>query len=671
MIQAEISPASLLAQRLLWNRAVGRSPRPLPIVILLGPVGAGKSHALGAVSSDSHAGVVHASFNFDRSRSADRGRDLPTWEVLANIADALSRRWKSRPKVRFTRFALGIIAVDTTLDGLSREQAKEKLRAEIARYANNPRGEAVTVEVFSALTDVAKQRDFIDETTAETIKKVLPRLARTITRKPLGKAKRWYSDIPQAEGSEPIDALISLNRLKSEHPRDMTDWLFAAFLADIRESYPKMASPDSRSPCACENPERLRHWHNWLLLLDNVDHGVGEQFIADLLSARKQHAVDHPSEHDPLLIMATSGRWNRQWEHEWRSPWLTASDTPDRRPTAPHCRKANYEGWSVDAERPRSSFYPVLIEPLRIDETARILSTSQYSPVCDLVQRATGGLPGAVELVASLVRDRTVPTGARDVLETSESAGFDVDLWYDRLKKFGLPQERSEARPTELDDLISAAPFATAPWLVPGDARSIVSFPQIGRILTELRASLWITPSIARDTTSDDTELHPWIGRILVSALAHRKPNERLPSYEDQFKALLRDDETKRDPARTAYCQLALGQLSEVVSFFEKSFDTESHRDWSARLRFVTRAPDNLSLQKSCTELYQELVNADAKAFPIRSPIRNVVARLVAASWLAANPFAVSDKMLQNEIANAYRALQPLSRRPDVGDLHE
>lgn len=123
------SSAARLVQRLLWNW-VGRT-RQQPVVVLLGPVGAGKSRELQSISEGCGAGVVHARFDFERTEPAT------TVQTLAWVAEDLSRGWMARPSVGFTRFTLGLIAVETSLDGMSREQAKEKLRASIEDFARS------------------------------------------------------------------------------------------------------------------------------------------------------------------------------------------------------------------------------------------------------------------------------------------------------------------------------------------------------------------------------------------------------------------------------------------------------------------------------------------------------------------------------------------------------
>lgn len=449
-------------------------------------------------------------------------------------------------------------------------------------------------------------------------------------------------------------------------PTEITDWLTAAFLADIRESHPRMAGPDRHSQCSCPTRNQVRHWHNWVLLVDGIDHPGGATFITDLLAARERHLRQHPGEHDALLVVATSGRWDSHWESRWQAPWQPPLENIGRARAVPRCQDASYEHWAGQAsDAPRVLYYPVLLEPLTIEETARILGINQRAPECVLAQRATGGLPVAVHLLKGLLRDRQFRSGARDVLEPVDPAHPGADPWRERLAGLRLAQRLPDVG---IDEFVTAAPFATAPWLLPHDATSLIMRPHVGRILTELRIALWITASTRRGVTPNDAELHPWIARTLVSALARNGT-----SYREQFEALLDDPDTSGDPTRTAYCQLALGRIGEVVDAFAASFDHGPHQEWIDRLELVTGAPDNQPLDRSCAELYEELVTTTIdKTSRDRSAVGNIITRLVTARWLAANPFAVPDPTQRDIIQHAYgEELPPLSRRPDVAALYE
>lgn len=627
--------AQALAGRMLWSQAVGERPRPQPMVVLLGPAGAGKTTAVESISGYCGSRVVHTLFDFDRAAS------VTTVEVLAQIAFGLSRNWPVRRPVRFTRFTLGLIAVQADLDTVARDHAKDTLRATIDRFVRRP-GFKLLPEQVSLLFDPAQRGPILRPALAET-NAVLPLLIRAVGRKRLAGATRGDADIPEAVRETPLDALVELNRWAQTDPAQMTAWLTSAFLADIWEN---------------------KHLRSWMLLLDNVDHASGQRFLTDLEAARGRHLAQHPGEHDPLLIIATSSRWNRDWQSDWFPPWKPPSGRTDQVRVVPRCRDAGYEQWAGnrDVEHPPPGYYPVLLEPLDIDEIARVLGTTRYSPKCALVHRATGGLPGAVHEVARLLRDREPRPGSRDALLPPEPAMSAAEIWRARVEKLhlarGLPN-------VGVEELITAAPFATAPWLVSGETTRL----PVGRILTELRNALWVTAPSTSGAARDHAVLHPWVARTLLVALAARREG---PRYEDQFEALLNDPATQADPARTAYCQLALGQVSTVVNALEGDFDSIEYRDWIQRLELVTSAPDNQPFDVDCADLCQELVNEDIRwTGRNRSRIRTVLTRLVVARWLMSNPFATPDPELGGLIANAYGELAVLARRPDVSELYQ
>jgi hypothetical protein len=62
-----------------------------------------------------------------------------TVEVLTSASCEFSRNWPNRGTPEFTRFTLGLIAIQADLTGLTREQAKEKLRKMIKEFTGNPR----------------------------------------------------------------------------------------------------------------------------------------------------------------------------------------------------------------------------------------------------------------------------------------------------------------------------------------------------------------------------------------------------------------------------------------------------------------------------------------------------------------------------------------------------
>lgn len=668
----------LLARRLLWNRDVGGRPRPLPVVHFLGPWGAGKTRSLKAISEDCGSGIVHASFDFKGVAGA-----ATTVDILAELASDLSRKWRFRPAVRFTRFTLGWIAVRTSLDDLSREQARKRLRARIDEITRDPRADRL-VDLIGPLADSASKADPRAAIAIDITKRVLPPLIKAMGRRPWRRATQWHTDIPEAEGAETLDALVRLNRRARTDPAELTALLTLAFLADVRANHSHMARADEGSECHCSRDGH--HWHNWVLLLDNVNHQGGGRFLEDMLASRRRHLRSREGDHDPLLLIATDGRWNSQWEPLWRPIWQReASDAGVQlQRTVLSCRDAKYEHWEgLPAGNPRTPHFPVRLEPLDSVRIASILEVGPTSRVCGLVTRATGGLLAAVDRAAHLVHEDVPAPGARDVLEPTAPGQARAVLWKQRLVEAGVDEQLSAAQ-IDVDQIITAAPFATAPWLLSDKAISEVRQPNIGQILTELRTALWVTVPeddeaawATDETTADYVELHPWIARGLVAALLHRHAAADRPTHAEQFSVLLDDSSTQDSVVRKAYCNLALGRVGEVVSFFERWFDTVPHRKWVKGVKLVTRAPDDeaASAERSATagataDLYHRIVDEEFRlAGAVSPPIRNAITRLVVAEWLAANPFAVPDRDQNTLIAYTYRSLIPLSRRADVSAL--
>lgn len=651
-----LTDSASLARRLLWNRAVDEGPAAPPVVVvLLGPAGSGKTEALESISRDCGSGVVHNSPPLDFSRG-----ELSTVDALAAIAYGLSRKWPSRRSPRFTRFALGLLAVQTDLADQDREQARETLRQEIRSYAKHRPTHRVADEL-EPYGDVVEP--LVDPLWASAVR-LLPVLLRSVGYRPLSQAKQWHSDIPEAERADPLDALIQLSARARAEPETMTRWLTSAFLADVRENHPVMAKPEHKSNCGCEKAKGRPHEHNWVVLLDNIDHGGGFQFLDDITAARERQLRQHGNRHDQLLFLATSGRWYPEWESDWHPPWRAAATKPDDVQIVPRCSDAGYWRTREDVSRPSGAYLPVLLEPLRDEETARILGVPVGSRPARLAQRATDGLPRAVQTVSQLLASGNFNTHRRDTLWPANPE--QAQSWRDRIDELGLGAHLPDVG---IEEFVKAAAWATAPWLVPAESTSLVSQPQVGRILTELRAALWVIAPERRGGTEDHTVLHPWLARNLLGALAARAEE---PLYATQFRAMLEDSNVRRDPERHAYCGLALGRFTEVLDMLEDRFDRIPHQDWVDLLTLVTSAPDDKPVSLEHNALYQALVKEDLPGGEEeRTPVRNILTRLVAASWLVSNRLAGPDDERKTTVAQSYRELAPLSQRPDVAALYK
>ncbi|ALG08789.1 hypothetical protein [Kibdelosporangium phytohabitans] len=615
------------------------------MIVLLGPVGAGKTAALDAVERDMSWGVVHARYDFGAERTAGTGVPA-TNEILIRLVYALSQRWRNRRKPGFLRFSIALIAISATLEHKNRDADRARLSAFVDEF-HAALGETAVQAVVNRVADAAETAELLDPSLIDLIRRLFPVVVRPVRRQ-LRRAMKDLADFPQTQGGDVLDALVALNGLSAVQ---QTERLLLAFLGDIRENHRRMARPERGGPCKCADGTQGKHVHNWVALLDDIHLPGGQQFLADLDNAREQ--LPHGT-HDPLLVIATSGRWSDEFT-EWLPPWRHAGTDDGLRPLTT-LRKAGYGDW----ENASSKFYPLSLDPLKPDDIAEILRADRESSEVKFVVRATNGLPLAVTYLAMHLRDRSVEPGARDVLGVDQAP-------YPRLAALRLT---GHVDGVSIEDFVTATPFATAPWLIPVSTEGRADQPLVGVILTELRTSLWVAAlSDAQAITPNRAVLHPWVEMNLVAALSRRDGGQ--PTYVDQFTLLRDDPDTRNDPVRRAYGMCALGQIAEVVAFFDEQFDKIPHRAWLERFLLVVRAPNALPPTAGCLASHDEVVMVATAADPAGTEVRNSIARLVAAGWLLQDRSSAREPALDSVIVAALTHLANNSRQGDIQPLQK
>jgi len=275
-------PSSIIDSVL--SECVGRKRydelRELPVLLLEGPVGSGRTTMLGRVHQQwrERAPVILVS---------RVGADVEPFKVAVAVADELKRR-ASLPTIVFRRLFLGVAALSPQLSA-DHELAARELTKFLAHRDTVMRG-------VDAMVGAARQ-------TVVTLPvpepgRVLPAIGLAMA-SPLAWALRkrhssysWFAT--ELDTRTSIQGLVQLN-----HWGTAGNWsavnslLMKAFLADLRTPFRSW-----------RNSEKLTS--NAVLLLDDVDSASGCRFLTCLLAERRRHQTEH-AEGDPIMIVATSG----------------------------------------------------------------------------------------------------------------------------------------------------------------------------------------------------------------------------------------------------------------------------------------------------------------------------------------------------------------------------
>ncbi|HVB41790.1 MAG TPA: hypothetical protein VNF47_03670 [Streptosporangiaceae bacterium] len=230
-------------------------------------------------------------------------------ELLSLLAFELNRRSGRYGTLPFPRLVTGQIAMTAELSmtdrGVAREQAQQVLEdhKKTARRLQDAFQEIVT-DGIRPLAE-AKGVPLAGMTALDIASKVGPRLLlgrMAATRHGrgllLGKGQEWYGHQDIGLSRFPLDELVSLSRLAArpdseDDRRAVAELLWAAFLADLRDAF--------------EHRRRAVDWTlNAVVLLDNADSSVGQEFLNELVAARRQRAAYAPHGADPLTVVAVS-----------------------------------------------------------------------------------------------------------------------------------------------------------------------------------------------------------------------------------------------------------------------------------------------------------------------------------------------------------------------------
>lgn len=612
----------------------GVPKKPLPVVLLAGPLGSGGTMLLDELWQ-----------KFSGKCLAVR-LDLADAQGIEDIVLAATQGWRrSVPGIReidFPRLRMIFKALSYVDNGRGREGFEAYLRA-------GPRDAAVS----SALRDWADRAAPMlppeQQLLVPAVAQLLGALHSAAGRRGDKKTLRWLAEYGALGGTSGYDRLWELRRQHHERTdtavRTVGKALCAALLADTRYDFNDALQPLGR---------RRR---NCLLLVDNADSAMGDLFLELLAESRGQsHAAG--AEADPVLVVAVQHRRVR------------AGRTV--RPLA-----STDERLVFDPEPgPRPAWWlPVRLTDLDVADVVEMCRSSvlrrEYRDA-DFLHELTGGHPESADRLARLLEIfGPASYDPRALLGERLPPRHDLpDHWTpddgllttveDYLIKRTFPEDLAVLPDGRLDTdgnpmLDAMAVLAATPGMRRGACTAVFQFLRWSHAdadTTQLRltSALWLeeTPD------GEAARLHPLTALLLRRWLA-RRPG----TWRDAHQGYAAHYSRPEDAALRHHHTLALVDTSRrepmatVIGHLERELDrAASTEDWLPILDQVTDAPN----QVRTTGDPRSFVTTLAGVADSRNR-HQAVTRLTIARWLHHDRSFDPAHRLAQTIANEYERL--------------
>lgn len=615
--------------------------RDLPVIVLLGPRGSGKTERLNRLERN-FARVPCTRWDFDARPDWDSSDSLLVRDAVIEVRRDLRKPRKNFGRMDFPRLTLGLLAVSTPH---TREDRARALR-EIKAFVDSDDQVREVAEILSRLPNVpVKQRGVEISVTA------MRQLGPIVVKRGLRDARSWY-EARLTGAANPEDAVIRLNHMDrrgADERRLVNEILFEAFLADLYSNY---------------NDHRVRHPNrvfNCLALFDNVDSPVGEAFLDLLVTARHRQAQRGPNHCDALAVVAT-----RRHRHRRIDGAAVRASSPD---------DASYEHWSTLRTRERTAWlYRVELRNLTHEELQRAVAEADLRAIPDklalFTHRLTDGHPGTVRFVIDAIRYKQEsdpsPLNLRKVLElpmpATASGGQNTVEGERSVGATALDALLAGMSAAQRSDLITAAPARDE--IAAGRLQPLGITPgTVGELSKVLKDELW-----APGATSGSSGFvaHGLLRRLLLWHLAYRPDNAALDGARrvrdleapgwTAVHTCLRDhlpgplDDPDADLGRQYYT-LALGDIDTVANFFNEGFREGRLGQWITDLNTVTAAPNRLHALEQLRDCSpREQVDTVCQDVADRDPRQGAIARLIAAKWVIGDPLTVLDRRLVKNV---------------------
>jgi hypothetical protein len=575
----------------------GPPGRPLPIVLLVGRRGTGKTALLDRLQEKTLT-EPRPYARLDVGYPGD-DPDPDPLAILAGLMAQLHPHVKYVGTIPFPRFGLGLLALDLNpADKLSLR------RADLGATLEARDGAPLVAQLQPVLADLTANLPPGPRTVLEVATWLAGGLIPFVRHRQTGKLLDWYAARSAASGGAGQDTLYRLSewRATAGNVWRAEKALCAAFLADLQAHFDERKS---------------RLWQpvsNCLVLLDNTGGTEATRFLETLAECR----AEMPGTGDPLVVVAG---------HQHKPNALMAGRPAEaiigiRGPADATIRAPDHKRW---LEETRSWANPPLWYPVRLADQdehgvqlmvpSRVLD-GKHGHDADFIGALTGGhLGSTAAFAAALVPQDAEPVDPRDLCRD-----------HDRLLRLLLPSGLDD---TTLDAM---AVCAATPGLRLAACTAVSrSLPEAKVHVQDIRGLLTAT-MWAHEQADGDLDLHLLPRRLLLARLAEdpfwwRQVHE---SFQDYYRSVGHDNAVKY---HTLACEEpgTPGELGRLTTHMVTRLDDLATDKWCGELDHLTAAPNRIRTRDDPWEVVTELAGPAPEEGLDR---RQTVARLIVAEWL-------------------------------------
>jgi hypothetical protein len=592
-------------------KRTGVPGQPLPIVLLVGPRGAGGTALLGRLWAQFGGDALGAHLDLEAAQGID--------DIVLAVLQGMHRRLLGIRQIRFSRLGLAVKALSFVDDGGGG-------RAAFDAYMKSSSSSAAAAALDAWSGRALPLLRSLDQQLLASLAVQLAAWALSIiddARK--SRPVAWFAANGISGGGAKYDPLWELYRWRHERSaasaRKVDATLCAALLEDLRGDFNESGLWHGQRPSNC------------LLLLDNAGDGPGADFLRLIEERRRQdEAAGRPG--DPLLVVAVHRGEPPVRGRRWQTVGLADLSLDD-----------------IDGMT-----------------TSSVLGTARLDT--DFVHELTGGHPQAARLLVTLL-DRfgraEEAFDARTLLARALPAAKPNDPWPGEeagtaVEDFLLKRvfaEESRPRPDDAGGnprLDALAVCAATPGLRLGACQAAFRFlgwTELNAVdeYDRLKAGLWLAEG------SGGQRPHPLVALLLRRWLARDPETWRLvhqgyaAHYSRPGDAVLRQHHTLAlvEPSHPE-------QLASVVAYLDAERDKLAAHKWIGVLDEIVSAPNRLSTDRDPGSFIATLAGTD-----VPGDRRRVIARLAVACWLYNDRCFDPHRRLAPLISEQYAHLAGLS----------